>query len=152
MRSKKFSLVAIALGAFLALSMAVPAAHADNQNQMTKLTFSVPFHIPGNRVLPAGTYWFKTMDSAGPRNVVQIFNADRSQVYATLLTRPTLRFDYIEKTELRMAKNPNGTATLVDWFYPDRETGHAFIYSPRTERRIREEKLTNVTAEATTAG
>jgi hypothetical protein len=39
----------------------LPAAKADNWNELTKLTFSEPIQLP-NRVLPAGTYWFRLMN------------------------------------------------------------------------------------------
>ncbi len=74
----------IAFGLFFELT-----AHADEANQETKLTFNAPLQIPG-RVLPAGTYTFQRMDN-DDLNLVQIFNADRSVLYATLQTLPVER-------------------------------------------------------------
>jgi len=51
-------------------------AKADESNKLTYFTFSAPVELPGNKVLPAGTYAFKLLDSVGDRNVVQIFNKD----------------------------------------------------------------------------
>jgi hypothetical protein len=48
------------------------------------MTFSEPVRLP-NVTLPAGTYWFKLVDSASDRNIVQIFNADRTVLYAVIV-------------------------------------------------------------------
>ena len=57
--------------------MAAPAAHADEWNKKTILTFSGPVAIPG-ATLPAGSYVFKLADLQGNRHVVQVF--DKQQV------------------------------------------------------------------------
>jgi hypothetical protein len=61
------------------------AAHADEFDQATTITFSEPIQIPG-QVLPAGTYLFKLADGDSNQNIVQIFNADRTVLYATVQT------------------------------------------------------------------
>jgi hypothetical protein len=63
-----FVLTAILFGAV--------AAHADETDQSTKLSFSQPVHVPG-QVLPAGMYLFKLTDLQD-LNLVQISNPDRS--------------------------------------------------------------------------
>jgi len=55
--------------------MLVPTLKADLWNHKTKLTFSEPIEVPG-KVLPAGTYIFKLMDSQADRHIVEIYNAD----------------------------------------------------------------------------
>ncbi len=45
------------LGLMLALTIMLPVVHADDWNETTRFTFSLPVQIPG-RVLPAGTYRF----------------------------------------------------------------------------------------------
>ncbi|HWF38481.1 MAG TPA: hypothetical protein VG322_08185 [Candidatus Acidoferrales bacterium] len=137
----------VALGAMLAFAMVVPVAHASEQNQMTQLTIHAPFQIPGNKALTAGTYWFKLMDNAAvPRNVLEIYNASRSKVLATLITRPTYRAHETGRTELQFATSSRRPLTLVRWFYPGRFAGHTFIYSHQTERRINRENVENVFA------
>jgi hypothetical protein len=61
------------------------AAHADERDQATKLTFGESIQIPG-RTLPAGEYLIKIANPDTGRNVVQIFNADGTVLYATLQT------------------------------------------------------------------
>lgn len=69
----------------LAFLIMLPVARASEEDQATKLTFSKAVQVPG-RVLPAGTYWFILVETNTAPNVVQIFNSDRSTLYATILT------------------------------------------------------------------
>src|SRR5882762_11722017 len=65
------------------------AAHADEYDLTTKLTFSQPVQIPG-KVLPAGSYLFK-LANTNDRHIVQVFNSDGIVLYATLMAIPTER-------------------------------------------------------------
>ena len=99
----------IALGLLLASVFILPAARADEWDQASKLTFNQPVQIPG-RVLPAGTYWFILVDSLSDRNIVQIFNSDRSTL---------LRDNPNHKRRASPASRPYGTdfrRTRVDAF------------------------------------
>ena len=64
------------LSASLALmsSMIAPAV-ADEWNKETKLEFSAPVEVPG-KVLAAGKYVFRLLDSESDRNIVEIFSED----------------------------------------------------------------------------
>ena len=72
--------------------MVLPAARADASNQATKLTFSHTVQISG-RVLPAGTYWFILSNINSP-NIVQVFNSDRSRLYATIFSVNAVRLKH----------------------------------------------------------
>lgn len=128
------------LGAAFGLGLAfAPSAHASMENQLTKMVFNQPVQIPGNKILPAGTYWFK---ADGDYNIVdmdtvQIYNAKQNKVIATLNTIPTTRSRRIGRSELVLAKQSNGNpAALLKWFYPSRATGHEFVYSPQRESKL----------------
>jgi len=59
-----------------------PSAKADEHDKKTTITFSGPVEIPpvyitGMRILPAGTYVFKLVESSSNRHIVQIFNKDQ---------------------------------------------------------------------------
>src|ERR1700693_5065337 len=60
-----------------------PKAVADERDKKTIVTFSAPVEVPG-KALPAGTYVFKVLDTAGSRSIVQILDKDEKQVYATI--------------------------------------------------------------------
>jgi hypothetical protein len=122
----------------IAFSVAVPAARADNWNQQMKLTFNESVEIPG-RILPAGTYWFVLLDSPSNRNVVQIFNADRSVLYATLDTIPREHVccEASGKATVTFAERPYGRPeAILTWFYPGEFIGHEFIYSNKEENEL----------------
>jgi hypothetical protein len=114
----------------------IPVARADQHDQATQLTFSQPVQIPG-RVLPAGTYWFVLADDIVNRNIVQVFNSDRSRLYATVETinaerpRPTSRTAITFAERQSMQQN-----AIVTWFYPARTSGHEFVYPKSVEQEL----------------
>jgi hypothetical protein len=101
---------------------------ADEHNQATKMTFNEPFEIPG-QVLDAGTYWFALMDSQSDRNIVQIWNEDRSQLIATVFTITDYRVEPADETTVTFEERPGDQAEAIHaWFYPGDNSGHEFIY------------------------
>jgi hypothetical protein len=130
----------IVLGMLLAFGMFFElAAHADEANQSTKITFSAPIQIPG-QVLPAGTYIFRLAQPDDNLNVVEITNVDRSVVYATLQTIPEERTNATEHTAITLAEPKSGKPVLVTWFYPADSTGHEFVYSKQQEQKIAQDQ------------
>jgi hypothetical protein len=124
----------------LALMGAVfsPVANASEWNHKTVMTFSAPVEIPGVHlkgwgVLPAGTYVFKILDSQTDRHIVQIFNQDETQIYATILAIPNYRLTATGKTVVTFSERPAGEPeALRAWFYPGRNWGEEFVY-PRAK-------------------
>jgi hypothetical protein len=130
----------------LMFAVMLPVARADVWDQATKLTFSQPVEIPG-QILPAGSYWFILQNDPGDRDVVQIFNADRNRLYATLITVPSSRMDPTDNTVLSFAERPSGQPeAIMTWFYPGELTGHAFQYSGQEERELAGDSKQVVTA------
>jgi hypothetical protein len=133
----------------LALMGAVfsPAAKADEWNRKTTFTFSGPVEIPGVHlkgwaVLPAGTYVFKILDSQSDRHIVQIFNQDETQCYATILAIPNYRLRSTDKSVITFSERPAGEPeALRAWFYPGRNWGEEFVY-PKA-RAVELAKTTN---------
>jgi Protein of unknown function (DUF2911) len=136
----------IAVGLIIALSLFFGlAAHADEADESTTITFSQPIQIPG-RVLPAGTYVFK-LASADELNVVQVFNADRTVLYATLQTIATDRPEPTDHTVVALAEQGAGQPdVLLKWFYPGRETGKEFLYPQQKEKELAQDKQQTVMA------
>ncbi len=130
----------ITLGMLLAFVISLPSARAGVPDQTTQLTFSQPVQIPG-RVLPAGTYWFELSNTPSSRNIVNIYNSDRSTVYATIITINAESLTAHEKTTITFAeREPMQPKTLVSWFYPGESTGHQFVYSPTEENELAQVK------------
>jgi hypothetical protein len=122
------------------------AAHADVWDQMTTITFSAPVQIPG-QVLPAGTYVFRLADPDAERGIVQIFNADRSHLYATLPTVATERPNPTGDTAVTLAEQGAGKPdALLNWFYPGNESGNEFLYSKQEEKELAQDKQQIVVA------
>jgi hypothetical protein len=129
----------IILGGVLALALVlfVPGVRADERDEATQLTFNQPVEIPGNHLLAAGTYWFVVSDNDDGGKIVQIFNTDRTQLFATMETITTERPEWSQNAQLTFAKlSPNKPILLISWFYPDRTEGHRFVYSPRVENQL----------------
>jgi hypothetical protein len=120
----------IAFGVFFELT-----AHADETNELTKITFSAPIQIPG-QVLPAGTYIFQQAEPNDDLNLIHIFNADGSTLCATLQTVPADRKEATGDTAITLAEPESGQPILVRWFYPGRLTGHEFVYPKQQEQKI----------------
>jgi hypothetical protein len=111
-----------------------PGVKADGWNQKTVMTFSGPVEIPGVHlkgwgVLPAGTYVFKLLDSQSDRHIVQIFNKDETQVFATILAIPNYRLRPTGKTVVTFWERPAGEPNaLRAWFFPGENYGQEFVY------------------------
>ena len=134
MKLSKLSMIAGFIIAFaLIFEM---TAHADEDNQMTRISFNEAVQVPGT-VLPAGTYQFVLASSDSNRNIVQIFNADGTKLYATVQTIPAERGRETDGTSITLAQRPDGQPdALVTWFYPGNDTGHEFLYSKQEEKEL----------------
>jgi hypothetical protein len=76
--------------ALLSAAALTPSLRADTWDKKTVLTINEAIQLP-HTVLQPGTYVFKLADSLSDRHIVQIFNADQSQIIATILAIPNYR-------------------------------------------------------------
>jgi hypothetical protein len=84
--------------------------------------------IPG-RILPAGTYTFQLLDYQSDRHIVQIFNADGSQIIATILAINNYRLQPTGDTVMKFSERPaDSPDALRAWFYPGDNFGQEFVY------------------------
>lgn len=116
------------------------AAHADARDQATKLTFSESIQIPG-QVLPAGSYLFRIANPDTGRNIVQVFNAEGTVLYATLQTVSAERLEPTGETVVTLAEESAGPDALLKWFYPGSLTGNEFLYSKQKEKELAQDKV-----------
>ena len=142
----------IAVGLIIAFALFFElAAHADESDQATTITFSQAIQIPG-QVLPAGTYLFKLASDDSDQNIVQIFNADRTVLYATLQTVATERQEPTADTVVALAEQGAGQPdVLLKWFYPGRETGNEFVYPRQKEKELAQDQQQTIVAHRPTA-
>ena len=136
------------LATMLAFLIMLPSARASQEDQATKLTFTKAVQIPG-RVLPAGTYWFMAVETNTAPKIIEVFNSDRSTLYATILTINTERSNPTDDTAITFANRGSmQPETIVSWFYPGDELGHEFVYSNQEERELAQVKHYTVMAAA----
>jgi hypothetical protein len=104
------------------------SARADEWNKKTVMTVNEPIQVP-NKVLPAGTYVIKLLNSQSDRHIVQIFNADETQLQTTILAIPNYRLQPTGKTVFSFWETPPGQPkALRAWFYPGDNFGQEFAY------------------------
>jgi len=119
--------VAIASVGLLGVALA-PSARADEWNKLTVMTVNQPIQVP-NKVLPAGTYVIKLLDSQSDRHIVQIFNKDQTHLETTILAIPNYRLQPTGKTVFTFWETPPGQPkALRAWFYPGDNFGQEFAY------------------------
>ncbi|HEU4939038.1 MAG TPA: hypothetical protein VFT39_21470 [Vicinamibacterales bacterium] len=124
------TLAALLLGATLA------TAQAPDTNNMTIVTFSAPVSLPGV-TLPAGSYLFKLADSQVNRNIVQVFDKDRSKILATILAIPAERLQPADETVITFGESPANTAPAIRfWYYPGDKRGQEFAYPKKQAQEI----------------
>jgi len=106
----------------------VPKVQADESDKKTIVTVNEPIQVPG-KVLPAGTYVFKLLDS-NDRTLVSIYNADEMHLIATIQGIPGFRMETPDKAILQLEERPSGQPeALKAWFYPGDNSGVEFVYS-----------------------
>lgn len=126
MKNRIFTLVAT--GLLLVGTLLAPYVRADEEDKKTVVTFNEPVQVPGT-VLPAGKYVFKLADSQSDRHIVQIFNADETRLFATILAIPDYRTTPSDKTIVTFDERPSGQPeALRTWFYPGDNYGQEFVY------------------------
>ena len=131
MRVVKALCCAAAITAF-----AAPAAHADEWNKKTILTFSGPVQVPG-ATLPAGSYVFKLADIPGNRHVVQVFDKDEKKIYTTILAIPNDRLDPTDDPVVLFAERASGVPQAIKvWYYPGDRIGDEFVYPKSQAMKI----------------
>jgi len=119
----------VVLGISLLGTMFVPGVRADEKDKKTVITLSQPFEIPGGQILPAGTYTFVLFDSPSDRNIVRIFNADGTKLFATILAINNFRLTATGKTVMSFSERPGDAPdALKAWFYPNNNWGQEFVY------------------------
>jgi hypothetical protein len=124
----------------------LPSARADEWNKKTVVTFSQAVEVPG-KILPAGTYTFQLLDSPSDRHIVQIFNADGSQIIATILAINNYRLRPTGDTVMKFSERAgDAPEALRAWFYPGNSFGQEFVYP-----KVRATQLAQTTKEAVPA-
>jgi hypothetical protein len=124
MRRLKSRLGTACAGVLLAASLST----AQTSDRSTLVTVSGPVSLPGV-TLPAGTYLFRLADSQASRNVVQIFDRDRTKIVATLLAIPAERTQIADETVITFKETPSDRPPAIRyWYYASEKSGQEFAH------------------------
>jgi hypothetical protein len=141
LRGRCLAMLSIAV---LGFGLSAARANADQWDKKTTVTFSAPVEVPG-KVLPAGTYVFKLLDSPSDRHIVQIYDADQKKLLATILAVPDYRLKPTDKPVLRFAERAPGAPQAIEaFFYPDDSFGLQFVYPHKRAVELAKENNQNV--------
>ena len=111
----------------------VPKVRADEFDKKTIVTVNEPIQVPG-KVLPAGTYVLKLLDS-NDRTLVAIYNADGRHLITTIQGIPDYRMETPSEAILQLEERPEGQPeALTEWFYPGDNFGVEFVYPTQTQK------------------
>jgi len=101
---------------------------ADDWNKATIITTNVPIEVPG-RILPAGKYMFRLMDSIQDRHIVEIMSGDQTKLYERVLGIPDYRLEATDNAKITFGEAPaGGVAPVKEWFYAGERSGIEFVY------------------------
>jgi hypothetical protein len=104
-----------------------PKVRADESDEKTIVTVHQSIQVPG-KVLPAGTYVFKLLDS-NDRTVVAIYDNNERHLIALIRGIPDYQTKIPSKAVLQFEQRPNGQPeALKAWFYPGDHSGVEFVY------------------------
>jgi len=140
--TNRFKLAVAAFCFILIASVMAPISSAQNGDRKTIVKFSEPIEIPGNIILPAGTYFFKLLNQDLGRWVVQIFDENQTKTFATLITIQDFRYKPTDKVVMTFSERPAGSPPAIkEWFFPGEQGGRAFVYGK--QRAIELAKVTH---------
>jgi hypothetical protein len=122
-----FRIPALAAAALVAACI-TPRTFADEWDKKTIVTINNPIEVPG-RVLPAGAYVFKLLDSQSDRTILEIYDKNEQHLVTTVMAVT----DYRMKTpghpiltfKERASDSPEA---LKSFFYPGDNYGLQFVY------------------------
>src|SRR5262249_30653211 len=124
------------LGSAMVLTVwLTPAAHADEWNKKTYLTFSGPVQVPG-ATLAAGTYTFELADPNNARHVIRVSDKDSGKPVALFMTIPQDRLTPPDDNLILFGERPAGAPQAIQaWFYPGNRIGEEFVY-PKSQATL----------------
>jgi hypothetical protein len=124
----RFKTLSAALCAAVLVTASAAQAQGIVPDRSTIVTIDAPVSLPGI-VLPAGSYLFRLADTQASRNVVQIFDKDRSKIFATLIAVSAERNQPSGEAVITFRETPaNEPPALRYWYYAGEKSGQEFVY------------------------
>jgi hypothetical protein len=142
------NLKSLAIAFCVCLFLLSSSFKADEWNKKTTFTFDGPVSV-GNTQLAAGTYVFKLADT-NDRHIVEIWNADESQIISTMIAMPDYRVSPTGDSVIKFSENGSeasgtlqaGGVPIKEWFYPGDNSGQEFKVVPQTIAQVQEPAAT----------
>jgi hypothetical protein len=129
---RRFKTIVGATCAAAFVTVAAAGAQGIVPDRTTFVTISAPVSVPGT-VLPAGEYMFRLADTQASRNVIQIFDKERSKIFATLITVAAERNEPSGDAVITFRETAaDAPPALRYWYYAGEKGGHEFVY-PREQ-------------------
>jgi len=124
----RFKSLLLASSAAVALTGGVAAGQGVLPDRATIVTISAPVSVAGT-VLPAGEYLFRLADTQASRNVVQIFDKDRTKIFATLIAVSAQRDEPEGESVVTFHESPaNQPPAIRYWYYAGEKAGQEFAF------------------------
>jgi len=125
---RRITAAIMAMGAAVLLTSTLATTQELNTDKTTYVTFSAPVALPGI-TLPAGDYMFRLLNSQVNRNVVQIYDHDRTKLFATVMAMPAQRNEISGETVITFREAPANAAPAIRyWYFPGDRAGQEFAY------------------------
>jgi hypothetical protein len=123
----RYSPVFAVLVLSLMSSAFVPSLNASETDKKTVVTVSQAIAVE-KTVLPAGKYVLKLLNSSSNRDIVQIYNAEETQLVTTILAIPAYRLTPTGESMFSFYEAYAGQpSALHTWFYPGDNSGFEFL-------------------------
>lgn len=146
-----FKSLLVASSAAVLMTTGAASAQGIVPDRSTIVTISAPVSLPGV-VLPAGQYLFRLADTQASRNVVQIFDKDRTKIFATLIAVSAERNEPSGEAVITFREAPaNQPPALRYWYYAGEKSGQEFAYPKSQAIEIARASGESVMAMDTTA-
>jgi len=138
MHSLSRSIAVLSAGVILGLVLLTPpVVQGDEWNLSTRFSINHPFQVPGRMLDPNTGYVIKLLDSPSVRNVVQVYNADETQLLTMFLAVADEKPRPVDKTMFTfMETEPGYPKPIHEWFYPGRNRGFEFVYPDDQAKQI----------------
>jgi len=126
--SRKWCRVAAGIAGMVILcGLAAPRLKADDIDKKVVMTFSGPVEIPGNRVLPAGTYAFRQIP--GSEHVMMVTNEEGTRSFGMFFAQQDSWPTDPSHINVRLEERRSGAPpALKSWNYPPLESGFELMY------------------------
>ena len=121
----------------VAAGLMAPAIRADNIDLKTVVTFRVPVEVPGDIVLPPGTYVIKLLASGSNRHIAEVYNKKMDHLYALAFTAAAFKLDQSSRPGFTFYEQGSGRPVAIrSWFWPSYVWGSEFLYPADQAARI----------------